>query len=171
MQPTERLYFRDSSLLEFSATVLDVKTSLRGDCIVLDRTAFYPTGGGQPNDTGALDEVNVIDVFEDESGTIYHVVDQSNFFASGRNVAGRIDRARRLDHLQQHSGQHVLSQAFIQACGAETRSFHLSGQTSTIDIELQSPTDDAMRAAEDLANAIVFEDRPMRIHLVNEDEA
>jgi len=171
MQPTQRLYFDDSSVLEFSATVLDVKPSPRGDCIVLDRTAFYPTGGGQPNDIGTLDEVNVVDVFEDESGVIYHLVDQSNVIASGKNVDGRIDRARRLDHMQQHSGQHVLSQAFVQACGAETRSFHLSGQTSTIDIELQSPTDDSMRAAEDLANAIVFDDRPMRIHLVNEDEA
>jgi alanyl-tRNA synthetase len=171
MQPTQRLYFTDSSVLEFSATVLDVKPSPRGDCIVLDRTAFYPTGGGQPNDTGALDEVTVIDVFEDESGAIYHLVDQSKLIAPGKNVEGRIDRARRLDHMQQHSGQHVLSQAFVQACGAETRSFHLSGQTSTIDIELQKPTDKAMRAAEDLANAIVFEDRLMRIHLVTEDEA
>jgi alanyl-tRNA synthetase len=171
MQPTERLYFSDSSLLEFSATVLDVKPSPRGDCIVLDRTAFYPTGGGQPNDTGALDPVNVIDVFEDESGTIRHLVDQSNLLVPGQKVSGKINRARRLDHMQQHSGQHILSQAFVQACGAETRSFHLGGQTSTIDIELQAPTDDAMRAAEDVANAIVLEDRPMRIHLVNEEEA
>jgi alanyl-tRNA synthetase len=73
--------------------------------------------------------------------------------------------------LQQHSGQHILSQAFVQACGAETRSFHLGSQTSTIDIELTSPTPELMRAAEDVANAVVFEDRPMRVHLVNEEEA
>jgi alanyl-tRNA synthetase len=73
--------------------------------------------------------------------------------------------------MQQHSGQHILSQAFVQACGAETRSFHLGSQTSTIDIELQTPTADVLRAAENIANAVVFEDRPMRVHIVNEDEA
>jgi alanyl-tRNA synthetase len=73
--------------------------------------------------------------------------------------------------MQQHSGQHILSQAFVQACGAETRSFHLGSLTSTIDIELQSPTIEVMNAAEEIANAIVFEDRPMRVHMVNEEEA
>ena len=157
-------------MLEFSATVLEAKTSDRGACVVLDQTAFYPTGGGQPNDTGTLADNNVIDVFEDEAGTIYHVVEHAGLKA-GQGVIGIIDRARRVDHMQQHSGQHILSQAFIQACGAETRSFHLGAQTSTIDIELQSPTNEAMRAAEDIANAVVFEDRAMRVHLVNEQEA
>lgn len=171
MQPTAKLYFRDSSLLEFSATVIDVKPSERGDCVVVDKTAFYPTGGGQPNDTGTLGEGRVVDVFEDEAGTICHVVEQAGLIKAGQDVIGVIDRARRLDHQQQHSGQHILSQAFVQACGAETRSFHLGSQTSTIDIELQSPTSDLLRAAEDIANAVVFEDRPMRVHLVTEEEA
>jgi alanyl-tRNA synthetase len=73
--------------------------------------------------------------------------------------------------MQKHSGQHILSQAFIQACNAETRSFHLGAETSTIDIELYSPNDDAMRAAEEVANQIIFDDRPMRVHLVNEEGA
>ncbi len=171
MQPTAKLYFRDSSLLEFSATVIDARPSERGDCVVLDQTAFYPTGGGQPNDIGTLGETTVVDVFEDETGTIYHVVEHAGSLKPGQTVSGIIDRARRLDHMQQHSGQHILSQAFVQACGAETRSFHLGSQTSTIDIELQSPTGELMRAAEDIANAVVFEDRPMRVHLVNEEEA
>jgi alanyl-tRNA synthetase len=171
MEPTEKLYFTDSSLLEFSATVIDVKPSPRGDSIVVDRTAFYPTGGGQPHDTGQLGQATVVDVFEDDAGTIYHVVEQPGLLKPAQIVTGKIDPARRLDHLQQHSGQHVLSQAFVQTCGAETRSFHLGSQTSTIDIELQSPAEELMRAAEDLANAIVFEDRPMRVHLVNEEEA
>ena len=118
-----------------------------------------------------LDESRVVDVFEDDAGIIHHVVEQIGALAAGQKVEGRIDRARRLDHLQQHSGQHILSQAFVQACGAETRSFHLGSRTSTIDIELQSPTDDHMRAAEEIANAVIFEDRPMRVHLVNEEEA
>lgn len=171
MQSTERLYFTDSELLEFSATVLDVKTSGRGDQIILDKTAFYPTGGGQPNDTGKLGDSLVVDVFEDEEGTIFHLVGQAESIRPGQSIQGRIDRRRRLDHLQQHSGQHILSQAFVQACNAETRSFHLGAQTSTIDIELTSPTDDHMRAAEEIANQIIFEDRPMRVHIVNEEEA
>ena len=171
MPPTSKLYFGDSSLLEFSATVIEAKPSARGECVVLDQTAFYPTGGGQPNDTGTLGGALVVDVFEDEAGTIYHVVEQKDVIKTGQNVIGAIDRARRLDHMQQHSGQHILSQAFVQACGAETRSFHLSSQASTIDIELQSPTSEIMRAAEDIANAVVFEDRPVRVHLVNEEDA
>src|SRR5947209_10568776 len=171
MQATEKLYFTDSDLLEFPATILDVQATEQAHHVILDRTAFYPTGGGQPNDTGWLDQSRVVDVFEDDAGIIHHLVEEQGALAVGQTVQGRIDRARRLDHLQQHSGQHILSQAFVQASGAETRSFHLGSSTSTIDIELQSPTADHLRAAEEIANAIVFEDRPMRVHLVNEDEA
>lgn len=166
--PTERLYFGDSGLLDFSSVVVDITASERGDCVVLDRTAFYPTGGGQPNDIGTLDSTGVIDVFEDDHGVVYHLVKDRGLFAPGQVVEGRIDRARRLDHLQQHSGQHVLSQAFVQACGAQTRSFHLGEKTSTIDIEMQSPSDETMRTAEDIANNIVFENRPMIVHMVDE---
>lgn len=171
MQPTERLYFTDSDILEFSATVIDVKSGDRGDEVLLDQTAFYPTGGGQPNDTGRISDAEVIDVFESEDGLIFHLVKESGAIKPGQTIEGAIDRLRRLDHLQQHSGQHILSQAFVQACGAETRSFHLGAQTSTIDIELQSPADDHMRAAEEIANRIIFEDRPLRVHLVTEEEA
>ena len=171
MQSTSKLYFSDSSLLEFSATVIDARSSERGDCVVLNQTAFYPTGGGQPNDVGTLGGARVVDVFEDEAGMISHLVEPEGPFKAGQEVIGVVDRARRMDHLQQHSGQHILSQAFVQACGAETRSFHLGSQTSTIDIDLQSPTGEIMRAAEDIANAVVFEDRPMRVHMVNEEEA
>ncbi len=171
MRPTKRLYFNDSHLLDFTATVLDVKPGERGDEIVLDCTAFYPTGGGQPNDTGRLNGARVIDVIEDEGGTIHHIIKESGALKTGDTVKGLVDRARRIDHMQQHSGQHILSQAFVRACGAETRSFHLGSETSTIDIELDSPTDEQMRAAEEIANAIVFEDRPMRVHIVNEEEA
>jgi alanyl-tRNA synthetase len=171
MGPTPKLYFRDSSLLEFSATVVDAHAHERGHRIVLDQTAFYPTGGGQPNDIGTLGQARVVDVFEDETGTIHHVVEGAASLNPGQTVTGIVDRVRRLDHMQQHSGQHILSQAFVLACEAETRSFHLGARTSTIDIELQSPTTDLLRAAEDIANKVVFEDRPMRVHLVNEEEA
>ena len=171
MQPTEKIYFTDSSLLEFDATVIKASSTEHGYRVVLDRTAFYPTGGGQPNDTGMLGNLRVVDVAEDEEGTVYHLLEGAEEISAGQTIKGVVDSARRLDHLQQHSGQHILSQAFVQACGAETRSFHMSAQTSTIDIDLQSPTDDLMRAAEDVANAIIFEDRSMRVHLVNEEEA
>jgi alanyl-tRNA synthetase len=171
MQPTEKLYFTDSSILEFVATVIAVNPTEQGHKVALDRTAFYPTGGGQPNDTGTLGNARVVDVIEDEAGIIFHVMKDAEAISAGQTVTGSIDRSRRLDHMQQHSGQHILSQAFVKACGAETRSFHLGAQTSSIDIELQSPTDDHMRAAEDIANAIIFDDRTMRVHLVNEEEA
>jgi alanyl-tRNA synthetase len=168
MQATEKLYFTDSSLLQFQAQVLQIESGAGGDKVLLDRTAFYPTGGGQPNDTGRLDGVEVVDVVEEDGGRIFHVVGQAGRLQVGQTVEAAIDKSRRLDHLQQHSGQHILSQAFIQACNAETRSFHMGAQTSTIDIELSAPADEAMRAAEEIANAIIFDNRPMRVHLVDE---
>lgn len=171
MHPTEKLYFKDSSKMEFDASVLALKSEPHGYQVILDRTAFYPTGGGQPHDTGMLGDARVIDVVEDSSGVISHIVEDCTSLDRGAVVSGKIDRIRRLDHVQQHSGQHVLSRAFIQGCGAETRSFHLGPTTSTIDIELQSPTDTLIQEAEDIANAVVFEDRPMRVHLVNDEEA
>jgi alanyl-tRNA synthetase len=171
MEQTERIYFTDASILEFSAQVIDVRTTGEGEQIVLDKTAFYPTGGGQPHDTGYLNAARVVDVFEDEAGTIFHVIKEPGQIRIGESVAGQIDAIRRLDHMQQHSGQHILSQAFVQACNAQTRSFHLGAQVSTIDIELDSPTDAHMRAAEEIANQVVFDNRLMRIHLVNEEEA
>lgn len=168
---TERLYFTDSTLLEFEAAVTAVRPSNGVFHVILDRTAFYPTGGGQPYDTGTLDGLTVIDVSESDEGDIIHVVNDIGRLAVGGRVKGIIDADRRRDHLQQHSGQHILSQAFIEACGAETRSFHLGSVSSTIDIALDSPDDRHMRAAEDVANRIIFENRPMRVHLVNEEEA
>jgi alanyl-tRNA synthetase len=172
---TERLYYTDSGLLEFTASVSAVRETPDAIHIILDRTAFYPTGGGQPNDTGSINGAEIIDVAEDEAGCVIHIARPGANVPSqsmaGKTVECRVDAARRLDHMQQHSGQHILSQAFVQACGAETRSFHLGAATSTIDIELQNPTDEHMRAAEEIANRVVFEDRPMRVHIVSEAEA
>jgi alanyl-tRNA synthetase len=168
---TDRLYFADSALLEFTATVLETERGGDVHKVILDRTAFYPTGGGQPNDTGRMGEADVIDVNEDESGRIIHTLKGGDSIIPGRELLCTVDAARRLDHLQQHSGQHILSQAFIQACGAETRSFHLGALTSTIDIDLHSPSDEHMRSAEEIANQIIFEDRPMRVHFMREEQA
>ncbi|HWX40658.1 MAG TPA: DHHA1 domain-containing protein [Blastocatellia bacterium] len=168
---TDRLYFADSAVLEFTATVLETERGGDVHKVILDRTAFYPTGGGQPNDTGRMGDADVIDVNEDESGRIIHTLKGGDSIIPGRELLCTVDAARRLDHLQQHSGQHILSQAFIQACGAETRSFHLGAVTSTIDIDLHSPSDEHMGSAEEIANQIIFEDRPMRVHFMTEEQA
>jgi len=158
-------------VLEFTATVLETERGGDVHKVILDRTAFYPTGGGQPNDTGRMGDADVIDVNEDESGRIIHTLKGGDSIIPGRELLCTVDAARRLDHLQQHSGQHILSQAFIQACGAETRSFHLGAVTSTIDIDLHSPSDEHMGSAEEIANQIIFEDRPMRVHFMTEEQA
>ena len=97
MQATEKLYFTDSSLLDFTATVTDIKQTARGYEVALNHTAFYPTGGGQPNDTGLLDDINVVDVIEDDAGLIRHVVENPEPLRAGQTVQGRVDRQRRLE--------------------------------------------------------------------------
>lgn len=168
---TERLYFADSKLLEFTGRVAEILP--RGDrwAVILDRTAFYPTGGGQPHDTGQLGGMRVINVREDEaSGKILHLVEGHPDFGIGDTVTGRIDRERRLDHMQQHTGQHILSQAFLRIAGAQTKSFHLGARTATIDLDIDRPEAALIREAEELANQIVFEDRPVNIHQVPRSE-
>src|SRR3954469_3077009 len=125
---TTRIYFTDALDMEFDATV--VSSDANGDRfhVVLDRTAFYPTSGGQPFDTGTLGGARVLDV-EDDNGTIRHVVDAP--LPAGQSVHGRVDWARRLDHMQQHTGQHVLSAAFDRLIGVRTVSFHMGAEVST----------------------------------------
>jgi alanyl-tRNA synthetase len=168
---TERLYYTNSKLLEFTGRVTDILRYNDRMAIVLDQTAFYPTGGGQPHDTGRLDGVRVVEVIEEEeNGQVLHLIDGEGKFNRGDEVMGVIDRDRRLDHLQQHTGQHILSQAFVQVAKAETRSFHLGAETSTIDLDWSEPEENLIRQAEALANQIVFENRPVRIHQVTEAE-
>src|SRR5690349_6664609 len=113
MSKTERLYYNDPQLLEFDANVVNVINLGERYGIVLDRTAFYPTSGGQPNDVGSLDGTSVVDVYEDEATeTVIHVTTQG--MKNAAMVHGVIDPARRRDHMQQHSGHHVLSQAFVE---------------------------------------------------------
>lgn len=162
---TKRLYFENSHLLEFSAQVLDSQINKDNWSVILDQTAFYPTGGGQPFDTGYLGEAQVIDCI-DNNGHIIHIVDKP---ISG-TILGKVNLLRRRDHLQQHTGQHILSQAFIQIAKAETRGFHLGTESSTIDLEIQQLTPEIISKAEDLANSIIFENRPIIVHLTNEKD-
>ncbi len=161
---TRRLYYSDSYLMEFTAEVLELRSQSGRNLAILDRTAFYPTSGGQPHDIGRLGQARVLSVEEDEvSGLIFHQVDTR---IPPGPVVGVIDWDRRFDHMQQHSGQHILSQAFLKTAGAQTLSFHLGMEYCTIDIALTQPTSEIMRLAEDCACAVVFENRATLVHEV-----
>ena len=165
-----RLYYSDPFLFRFDAAIIESGTLDDGrQFVVLDRTAFYPTSGGQPHDLGTLGGASVLDVIDrDEDGAVLHVVD--TVLAQGTAVAGEIDVERRVDHMQQHSGQHVLSAAFIRACEARTVSFHLGADVSTIDLAA-ALDGGAIAAAEDRANEVVRENRPVDVRFVTVEEA
>jgi alanyl-tRNA synthetase len=171
MSITERLYYTDSHLTEFEARVVAVTERVSGWVAVkLDRTAFYPTGGGQPSDTGMLDEARVVECIDVEGEGVLHIL-QGRGLAPGAIVKGSIDWPRRLDHLQQHTGQHILSQAFISLFAAETRGFRMLEQYSEIDVALDAPTQEKIDRAVELASRIIWEDRPIHIRQVTREEA
>jgi alanyl-tRNA synthetase len=148
---TERLYYEDSHLLEFDARVIELNNRDGGKvAITLDRTAFYPTGGGQPNDTGTLGAARVIDCIDAED-SVLHVI-EGEAPQVGDMVQGKIDWPRRLDHIQQHTGQHILSQAFVSLFDAPTHGFRMMAQVCEIDVALENPTNDRIEQAVDLAN-------------------
>lgn len=180
---TQRLYYNDSFLHDFRASVLDARELKREGnqsvwTLKLDRTAFYPTSGGQPFDTGRFTtesksgvplEVAVEDVFEDEQGEIWHRVNK--VVPPGAEVRGFIDVQRRLDHMQQHTGQHLLSAAFVRLLAAKTVSFHLGEEISTIDLEIPALSRDDLLRAERLANEIIAENRPITIRYATREQA
>jgi len=171
MNATERLYYQDSHLTNFKAHVTAlVSDEQERPAITLDRTAFYPTGGGQPSDTGTLGAARVVECINDEASGVLHVV-EGDALRVGEEVVGSIDWPRRLDHIQQHTGQHILSQAFIELFGAETRGFRMMERVSEIDVALNDPTDERTERAVDLANRIIWEDRAIRIHHVTAEQA
>jgi len=165
---TERLYYQDATCRTFAARIVERLTHDGQPAVVLDRTAFYPTGGGQPNDRGKLGHALVVDVIERDApaaarGAVLHILSRD---IAGDEVTAEVDWSRRFDLMQQHSGQHILSQAFIAVADAETVGFHLTDDTLTIDLDKKSLQPDDMDRAEDLANQIVFEDRPVTARFV-----
>ena len=164
---TRRLYHEDSTIRDFEGTVLHSIERDGATWVELDRTAFYPGGGGQPADRGRLDALSVVDVSEDE-GRVWHRVEGA--LAPGSRVEASVDWARRFDHMQQHTGQHILSQAFIAVAGAETRSFHLGEGEVSIDVAHPGLDPEMLRSVEERANEVVWEDREILIHEVPREE-
>jgi alanyl-tRNA synthetase len=174
---TERLYYTDAYLAEFDAALIRVVAHEGRHAAVLDRTAFYPTSGGQPFDTGRLGSARVVDVAESDDGDILHILEgelELSVVSDGERelsiVHGTIDWNRRFEHMQQHTGQHVLSAAFDRVAGARTESFHLGSVSSTIDLNRALSASEIERA-EDEANRIVWEDHPVGVRFASTEEA
>jgi alanyl-tRNA synthetase len=160
---TQRLYYDDSYLIEFEARVVDADAERRRLC--LDRTAFYPTSGGQPFDVGMLGGANVIEVIDEEQ-RIVHVLDAP---LKAAYVSGAIEWKRRFDHMQQHTGQHLLSAVLLELFNAPTVSFHLGAESSTVDVA-RALEPGEIREAERRANQIVFENRPVTVSYQHSSE-
>jgi alanyl-tRNA synthetase len=164
----DRIYYSDAYTTEFDAIVTHVDRSGDRTLVRLDRTAFYPTSGGQPFDIGTLGSARVIDVIDEDGGDVLHVVDGD--LTEGARVTGRVDWPRRFDHMQQHTGQHVLSAAFDRLFGARTESFHLGADHATIDLA-RDLSPDQVAGAEDDANRVVWEDHPVTVRFADAAEA
>lgn len=164
---TERLYYGDSFLREFDAEVLSCEREGARWRVTLDRTAFYPTSGGQPHDTGTLGGAKVLEVADTEDGKIVHYTAAE---LPAGPVTGRIDWPRRFDHMQQHTGQHLLSAVFIDLFGFHTVSFHLGKEISTIDLEAPSIVPRHIEEAEQRTNEIIFEDRVVKVRYGTAEE-
>lgn len=181
---TDHLYYHNSFLYNFEAQVHSVVETPR-PALVLDRTAFYPTSGGQIHDTGAIiagaegtdsaasgGKATVVDVVEAEGGHIVHYLDAPlKDVKPGTKIRGEINPARRRDHMQQHSAQHVLSAAFLRLFHMPTVSFHMADDYSSIDLDTAALSTDQVEAAEKLANEIVLENRSVDIRFATHDEA
>lgn len=156
---TERLYYHDSFLTRFEARVAEARDG--GARVVLDRTAFYPASGGQPCDTGSLNGARVTAVEEEGEGRIVHILESP--LPETERVEGVIDWPRRFEHMQQHSGQHLLSAVFGHLFGFATASFHMGAAASTIDLDTPAVTAQQLAAAERRANELVWENLPVSV--------
>jgi alanyl-tRNA synthetase len=165
---SDRLYYTDSYLIEFDAVVRDIVKQEGRWVVTLDRSAFYPTSGGQPFDTGTLGEAKVVDVFDQEDGTVGHAVDRE--LEKNSRVRGHIDWDRRFDHMQQHTGQHLLSAAFEKDLGAKTVSFHLGTASATIDLDKELSAEQIAKG-EASANTVLWEDREICATFMTAHEA
>lgn len=172
---TDRLYYHDPFLYNFEAEVREVNETTR-PFLVLDRSAFYPTSGGQVHDTGWIfsgaARHRITEVADAEEGRVIHYLEApAKDLAPGTHIRGEIDRTRRRDHMQQHSGQHVLSAAFVRLFNMPTVSFHMADDYCSIDLETPTLSKEQIECAERLANEIILENRPVDIRFVTREEA
>ncbi|HKQ75227.1 MAG TPA: DHHA1 domain-containing protein [Blastocatellia bacterium] len=171
---TTKLYWEDAHLTRFTARVADAWSQGAHRIVALDQSAFYPTGGGQPCDAGSINSARVIDVEMAGDGRILHRLDSDISLAAGDEVSCEIDWSRRREMIQQHTGQHILSQAFFRLFGAETKGFRITDRSTEIDLTLEAQPDEidqAIARAEELSNDVVFDNREIRFHNVTPEEA
>ncbi|MFL6302254.1 MAG: alanyl-tRNA editing protein [Candidatus Sulfotelmatobacter sp.] len=172
---TDRLYYRDSFLYEFEGEICAITETPR-PAVTLDRTAFYPTSGGQIHDTGWITSSGakhrVTEVADTEGGGVVHYLEAPvKELAPGSRIRGEVDVVRRRDHMQQHSGQHILSAAFVRLFNMPTVSFHMADDYCSIDLDTLSLTKEQIESAERLANEVILENRPVDIRFVTREEA
>jgi len=179
---TNRLYYRDSFLYDFDGEIVEVVAPSGAEArtgLVLDQTAFYPTSGGQVHDTGWIapdgaapdTKLRVIEVAESDDGRVVHFIEGEHALVKASRIHGSVDPGRRRDHMQQHSGQHVLSAAFVRLFSLPTVSFHMGDDYCSIDLDAPSLTAEQVVAAERLANEVVLENRSVEVRFVSQEQA
>jgi alanyl-tRNA synthetase len=167
---TDRLYYQDSYLKKFDARVVDASPDRT--LVYLDRTAFYPSSGGQPFDLGLLGEVAIAEVIDEDHRVAHKLTAPLEGDAvSGASISGTIDWQRRFDHMQQHTGQHLLSAVFVEVLHAATLSFHLGSESCTIDLGIPALDPAQIHEVEQRANELVSENRPVTIDFQHASEA
>ncbi len=159
---SERLYYDDPYLVDFNTRVIETIQKNNKTGVILNRTCFYPESGGQPADKGILGGIEVVDVSEEE-GRIIHWL---KYPLDVKEVKGKIDWERRFDHMQQHAGQHILSQSFYELYQAETCSFHLGEKVSTVEISMDKATDEAVEKVEKRSNEVVFKNLEIKAYFL-----
>jgi len=165
---TERLYYRNAALLEFEAEIIEQGPHGENYYTVLNRSAFYPTSGGQTFDTGHINDIEVVEVLETEDGTVRHIT-AAPAGETGAKVTGKIDKARRQRNRQVHTAQHILSQAFIQLYDSESVSVHLGEEYANIELDTESLSPEQLIEAEILANDIIHNNYPVEVIFADED--
>ena len=165
----ELLYYKDSMIQSFEAEVVDSGLDDIGQYVVLSNTAFYPTGGGQPHDTGWLNDVAIINVEKINDEIRHYIEGVDNTTLSG-TVKGQLNWERRFDHMQQHTGQHILTAAFVELFDIPTVSFHLGTGYVSIDLQTSAVTEEQLAMAEKRANEIIIENRPIETKWVTAEE-
>ncbi len=163
---TKRLYLESPYKVEFEAQVVEKMIWEQKPALILDQTCFYPESGGQPCDKGMINGIEVIKVLEDEARIIHLLAED----ISSDKVTGKVEWQIRFDHMQQHSGQHILSQSFHELLGAETLSFHLGEAISSVEMDLRKISEEEVENVERRANEIVFQDREIKCYFIPEEK-